>query len=190
VRESTRDKERFVVGQIITKGEWTRVTAEGINLKDLHTNYIKWGVPADDPFGGQSGYEFVSLSAHAQLDGTPCRLGKFIHHNQVVVMTGEVQFWADLKIDVYFADDDITHTFTAQFRHHETVNSPGYQDDIVKLPKVYEPDFVHVDGVEHRVAITGFALGGITVPEFHSPEGKSNEAYIVAKFEPASSPGG
>lgn len=177
------------MGQIITKGKWTNVSEHGINLEGLNTNYIKWGIPASDPLGGQSGYEFKPVSAHVRFDGTECKLGTFIHHNWAVILTEAQQFSADLDIEVYFADDNKVHPFRANFGHNETVNSPTYQDDIVRLPTIDEPDFVHVDGVEYRVTITGFSLNGFTVPEFHSPEGGSSQAHIVAKFEPTSSLG-
>lgn len=172
------------MGRIITRGKWTEVTAGGINLSGLNKPYIKWGIPAADPKGGQSGYEFVPISAHAQLDGTECVLGKFIHHNWAVVMTEASVFSAVLDIEVYFEDDNKVHPFRATFGHHETPNVPGYQDDIVTLPSIHEPDFVHVDGVEYTVTITGFSRDGFTVAEFRSPEGESNDADIVAKFEP------
>ncbi|MEJ2857576.1 MULTISPECIES: choice-of-anchor K domain-containing protein [unclassified Saccharothrix] len=177
------------MGRIITRGKWTAVTASVTNLSELDKPYIKWGIPAADPKGGQSGYEFVPVSAHAHLDGTECVLGKFIHHNWAVVMTEAMEFSAVLDIEVYFEDDRKVHPFQATFGHQETVNSPGYQDDIVTLPTILEPDFVHVDGVEYRVTITGFSRDGFTVPEFRSPEGESNDADIVARFEPTSSLG-
>lgn len=185
------------MGQITSRGKWTRVTEEGINLVGLNTPYIKWGIAADDPNGGQSGYEFEGVSDHAHLDGTKFKLGKFTHHNRVVVLTKEVQFWAELNVEVYFADGDITHSCTARFRHDETPNVNGYVDDIVKLPTIDEPEFVHVDGVEYSVSIHGFLVGKFEkgVPdfpqhEFNSPEGESSEAYIIAEFTRTSPPGG
>ncbi|GAB2999119.1 hypothetical protein [Saccharothrix stipae] len=43
---------------------------------------------------------------------------------------------------------------------------------------------MRVDGGEYQVTITGFSRDGFTVPEFRSPEGESNSADIVTKFEP------
>ncbi|NUT96815.1 MAG: hypothetical protein HOY78_32810 [Saccharothrix sp.] len=178
------------MGRIITKGKWTEVTASVTNLSELNKPFIKWGIPAADPKGGQSGYEFVPVSAHAHLDGTEFVLGTFIHHNWAVIMTEASEFSAVLDLDVYFEDDKKSHKFKATFGHLETANVPTYQDDIVTLPTIDEPDFVHVDGVEYRVTITGFSRDGYAVPKFRSPEGEKNEADIVAKFQPTNSLGG
>ncbi|MEU4739904.1 choice-of-anchor K domain-containing protein [Actinosynnema sp. NPDC023658] len=172
------------MGRIITRGKWTKVSADGINLSGLNTPYIKWGIPAADPLGGQSAYEFVPVSAHAHLDGTECVLGTFIHHNWAVVMAETSTFSATLAIEVYFEDDNKTHSFEVTFSHDETPNVPGYQDDIVLLPTIDEPDFVHVDGVEYTVSITGFSRNGFSSTKFRSPEGQSSDADIVAKFHP------
>ncbi|XVV00683.1 choice-of-anchor K domain-containing protein [Actinosynnema sp. CA-248983] len=99
-------------------------------------------------------------------------------------MTEATQFSATLDAEVYFENDRKTHTFKAAFGHLETLNVPGYQDDIGTLPTIDEPDFVHVDGVEYRVTITGFSRDGRPVPKFRRPEGEKSEADIVAKFEP------
>ena len=88
-----------------------------------------------------------------------------------------------------FADDNKTHLFSVTFTHLETPNTPGYQDDIVNLPVIDQPDFVHVDGVEYTVQITGFSRNGIPITEFRSPEGESSRADIIATFKPTNSLG-
>ncbi|WP_367128608.1 choice-of-anchor K domain-containing protein [Saccharothrix sp. HUAS TT1] len=170
------------MGRISTRGKWTEASIGGIS--GLNTPYIKWGTPAADPLGGQSAYEFVPVSTYAHLDGTESVLGTFIHHNWAVVMMEASTFTATLAIDVYFEDDNKLHSFLATFSHEETLNVGGYQDDLVTLPKIHEPDFVHVDGVGYTVTITGFSRNGFPKTNFSSPEGTSNDADIIVKFEP------
>jgi hypothetical protein len=184
-----------VVDRIVTTGKWISVDPNTPEMKlyGLDSNHIKWGVPApNDENAGRSEYEFTGALAHTKHDGSDFQvtLGTFTHHNYVILMGQETQFQATLEVEVEFKDDGTKHKFTVVFSHVETVNSPGYQDDKVGLPMVSENETVRIEGVKYTVSITGFLLDGTMVPQFLSPEGKHNEADIIAKFERTNPPVG
>ncbi|MCC8251003.1 choice-of-anchor K domain-containing protein [Saccharothrix luteola] len=178
-----------MVDRIVTTGKWISVdpNTPEMKLNGLDSNHIKWGTPAPgDENAGRSEYEFTGALAHTKHDGSnsfQVTLGTFTHHNYVILMGEETQFQATLEIDIEFKDDGTKHKCTVVFSHVETINSPGYQDDKVKLPKVSGNEIVHIEGVKYEVSIIGFLMDGTVVPQFLSPEGKHNEADIVAKFE-------
>ncbi|WP_461119579.1 choice-of-anchor K domain-containing protein [Saccharothrix stipae] len=189
--ENPKRKERLVVDQIRTVGKWISVdpNTPEMKLDGLDSDHIKWGVPATgDPNAGRSEYEFTGALAHTKHDGSnkfEVTLGTFTHHNYVILMGQQTEFQATLEVDIEFRDDGTKHKCTVVFSHVETVNSPGYVDDKVKLPEVSGNEIVHIEGVEYKVSIVGFLVGGHgePLPQFLSAEGRHNEADIIARFE-------
>ncbi|MGP3966162.1 choice-of-anchor K domain-containing protein [Streptomyces sp. 6N223] len=182
------------MGLVTTTGEWTGVSVSdltGLAIRQddrANKSEIRWGTPAE---GSQSGYDFEGYATDAVLDGTDFALGKFTHHNYPIVLNHE-QFWVYLAVSVYFQDNDFEHRFKLRFRHEETPNVPGYQNDPVKLPDVHENDRVYVDGVEYEVTMTGFLVEHgqrkIKMPNFDTPEKGHASAKIFAQFKQTSSP--
>ncbi|WP_020572368.1 choice-of-anchor K domain-containing protein [Parafrankia discariae] len=174
----------------MTSGRWTRVSVDdlpGLTFRQESDgrSEVRWGEPL---YGGAgSGYDFEGCATDAPVDGTDFPLGRFTHHNRRIQLPTRWQFWVYLTVSVYFEDVGIGHDLTVRFRHEEIPNQGAHPNDVIPLPKVHANGLVHLDGIEHRVTITGFLLGQGSrrgrVSTFDVPEGSSISAGLLARFE-------
>jgi hypothetical protein len=167
---------------IVTSGTWPAVhEADGNDVRDLGTDYVKWG-NYDDAL---SGYEFQGGTTEVKLDGSEFVLGTFTHHNKGI--TGGLpthQFKVDLAVDIAF-EDQIQETFPFTFGHFETgpgEGPNGSEDDVVNLEMFVSKNTVRIDGNRYKVILSGFKQNGHITRRFVSPEGSTNSADVVAMF--------
>ncbi|MDT0310423.1 lamin tail domain-containing protein [Streptomyces sp. DSM 44917] len=167
------------MGEVSTKGVWTRVSVDATMFTGLNTNYLRWG---DQPEGSRSGYLFRGGKKEAKLDGTEFVLGTFTHYNFPITLAYD-QFYAYLDVDVTFEDGTSAYLPSLRFHHHETPNVGDRQEDIVLLPTIDTDRTVKAGGEEYVVRITGFTQGDVRhLPRFTSPESKRNSADVKALF--------
>ncbi len=166
-------------------GIWTDVV-NGSNVSGLNTNSISWGFTS----GQKSGYVFQpSPVSFSVVPDTPFDLGTFTHNNFPIYSSGILG--ATLTTDFGFSIDGspVSASMVYNFLHNETPNVGGGNccDDIVVAVNnnLFSETFL-VGGVEYQLNITGFKLGdGSVLTSFHTEEGKSNTATLVAEVNRA-----
>jgi hypothetical protein len=162
----------------------------------------RWGVPFDQP--NQSGYNFNAVAGVAAPlppnPTDPFTLGTFSHLNFPIEagtsITGiQLEVTANIAVDAVVIG---TFSFVFDFDHWETdnganpcanggahgagVNANGCADR-VKVSYNSLSDSFQIGGDLYTLNIQGFVVGGDTLTEFWTAEGRENAAALVGRVQ-------
>lgn len=141
---------------------------------------VRWGVPV---YTEQSGLGFTGAAGGPIEVDTPFMVGTLEHFNFVVAI-GTAATAVDLGIDLDI--DGATpnpQEFLFTFAIDETLNDPGWVDDIITFSAPSSPQTFEVEGVEYTLELLGFGPpAGPLQDEFISPENQANAAQLWGKI--------
>jgi hypothetical protein len=158
------------------------VTVDGVAV--LYGNgsedQIRWGNPLDVE---KSGLGFTGAAGGSINVGDVFEIGQLQHFNYVVE-PGTAATQAVLDVELDFAELVSPTTFTFTFDIDETLNDPGWVDDIITFSQPEEPQTFWVDSTEYVLTLIGFGPGGQQT-EFISPENGTNSAVLYGRITEA-----
>jgi hypothetical protein len=138
---------------------------------------VRWGVPV---YTEQSGLGFTGTAGPIPVEvDTPFVVGTLEHFNfvqQIGTSATAVDLGIDLDIDGAVPNPQ---EFLFTFAIDETLNDPGWVDDIITFSAPSAPQTFEVDGVEYTLELLGFGpSAGALQDEFISPENQANSAKL------------